>query len=141
MQLGASQAGGHRKAQRVFREQASFAVQADVVAVGFHGKSAGFDSLRTQALLPLHLLGELRAKVDILRVVAGRIGVGDVRRHQLLPDTQQVHVLFEISGDSFKHDIRVKAVLVPSSKRLILNLDAAENREEDVVNQTIPSDS
>jgi hypothetical protein len=29
---------------------------------------------------------------------------------------------------------------VPSSKRLILNLDAAENREEDVVNQTIPSD-
>jgi hypothetical protein len=96
--------------------------------------------LRTQAFLPLHLLGELRAKIDILRFVARRIGVSDVGGHQLLPHAQQAHVLFEISSDSFKHDTALIAVRGPRCKCLILRSDAVRNPQIDVVNQTIPSD-
>ena len=65
------------------------------------------------------LLSELGAEIDVLRVIAGSVGVGDVGGHELLPNAQQTHVPFEISGHSFKHDACPKAVSVPRCKPLI----------------------
>jgi hypothetical protein len=41
---------------------------------------------------------------QIVRRVAGRVGIGDVRRHQLLPRAQQIHVAFQLSSNPIQHD-------------------------------------
>jgi hypothetical protein len=87
------------EAERVFGQQTGFAVEADVVADILHGK-AGHLSGAGRASRGVE---EFRLKIDVLGAITGRIGVGDVRRHQLLPGAQPVHVSLELSGDGLQH--------------------------------------
>ena len=124
VQLGLGQASGHLEAHGILRQHARLAIQADVIAVGFHRQAVRLDglrigSLRAPALLRLYLLRKLGAKIDVFGLVAGCVRVGDIGRHQLLPGTQQIHVSFEISSNGFKHDSCAKAVRLPRCKPLI----------------------
>ena len=42
-----------------------------------------------------HRLLNSHLEIDILGLIAGSIGVGDIGRHQLLPGAQQIHVSFQ----------------------------------------------
>ena len=87
------QGGSRLKAQRVLRQQSRFAVDADVVAIVLIGQASHGDRLgRAQRVL------EFGLKVDVLGLVTGRIRVGDVGSHQLLPGAQQIHVAFQFTG-------------------------------------------
>jgi len=58
---------------------------------------------------------KFRLKIDVLSVVARSVYVRDVGGDQLLPDAQQVHIVFEITGDSLKHDSRAFAFRSPTT--------------------------
>src|ERR1019366_362832 len=70
---------------------------------------------------------EFRLKIDVLGAIAGRIGVGDVRRHQFLPGAQQVHVSFELSSNGLQHGTGTHAARRPNDKSFEINLAEERN--------------
>ena len=46
---------------------------------------------------------EAGLEIQILSLVAGGVGIGDIGRHQLLPHADQIHVLFEAVGEAIDH--------------------------------------
>src|ERR1022692_354015 len=106
------QLGGYLEAERVFGQETGFAVQVDVVAVILHGKASHFGGMRRAT----GGVEEFRLKIEVLGAIAGRIGVGDVRRHQFLPGAQQVHVSFELSGNGLQHGTGLYAASWPNGK-------------------------
>ena len=95
--------------QLCFGHQKSFAIKADVVPVVFHLQTGGVYNLRRSRDRVL----KLRLKVDVLSVIARRIGIGDIRGYQFLPGTQQIHVVFDLSGEPVQHNAALYAAGLP----------------------------
>ena len=116
-------------------------IQIDVVAVGLIRKTRSLDDLR---LFPLGKSHEFKLKINILGLVARRIGVGDVRSHRFLARAQQIHVAFEIGSDSVEHNevggaLRLPILIGPDRQTLSpmrKNLAGARRRAAEVVPAT-----
>ena len=70
------------------------AIQADVIAVVFDLQPQNVRDTRRSSGRIL----EFRLEIDVLRVVAGSVGIGDIGGHQLLPGAEQIHISLEAVG-------------------------------------------
>src|SRR5262249_2481533 len=103
--LPAQQVRGDAEPERVFGQKPAFAFHIDIVPVVLGGQARRFDHVGGPAVHQAH---EFKLEVDVLGLVSGRIGVGDIGRDELLTAGQQVHVVFQFGSDSIQHD-RYKA--------------------------------
>ena len=89
-QLSFHELGSHLKAQRVFGQEAGFAVETDVVAIILHLQARDIRGLREAA----GGVTKFGLKIDVLSVITRRVGVGDIRSNEFLPGTEKIHVSF-----------------------------------------------
>jgi hypothetical protein len=87
------------EAQRILREEARFTIQTDVISIILGRESPSFQYLG----LATGCVSKLGLKVNVSRVIAGRIRIRDIRGDQFLADAQQVHISLELSGESVQH--------------------------------------
>src|SRR5215467_3926392 len=57
---------------------------------------------------------KLDLEIDVPGLVAWRVGIGDVRRYQLLPFAQQIHVPFNTACNRIQHFAGVTASRFPT---------------------------
>src|SRR5581483_308308 len=103
--MAAQQARSGVESHGVFRKEPGLPVEADIVAVVLYRQPAHFYGFGIEVIQGRL---EVRLKRHIFCLVAGGVGVGDVRGDDLLSHRQQVHVSFEVAAEAVQHDARKK---------------------------------
>jgi len=96
--LRPEQLRGQLESEGILGEEAGFAVQIHVISIIFDRQPTHRDNLRPASRIP-----EFRLEIEVLGPVARRIGIGNVAGHKLLPSAQQVHIMFQLSGNPIQH--------------------------------------
>ena|SRR5450432_389513 len=116
LHLPLQQRGSYRKANGSLRQHPHFTIQAYVIAIILHDLTACFENrwgIGTLAFCRgVHFAHEFEMKVDVSRPIAWSVEVGDIRRDELLPGTEQIHVVLQMSGRWIEH-AGVNACLLP----------------------------
>src|SRR5581483_11216440 len=111
--LRPEQARRQLKTHRVLGQQPRFPIQIDAIPIILDRQPGHFDHVRRQSGRAL----KLGLKIDVARLVPGSVRVSDVGRHQLLAGAQQVHVVFELSGQPVQHHSAIPANHAPRITR------------------------